>query len=156
MGGGELWIARVLRHPFSWLLKKPGHSGILPVGVGEEWFSRILGSCCFHFSWGWRLKNLLEKHSVVFDPEGVFHLKFLCLLCSFIYCYYCININNNWRLTNALKIFKSANCYGILIHPRLPLSVFSNNNCFFFTPFFHLFYSFFIIIITQWATNHRI
>ena len=33
-----------------------------------------------------KIKELLEKHSMVFDPEGVFHLKFLCLLCSFIHC----------------------------------------------------------------------
>ena len=42
-----------------------------------------------------KIKELLEKRSVVFDPEGVLHLKFLCLLCSFIHCCYCININDN-------------------------------------------------------------
>ena len=45
------------------------------MGVGDECFYRILGSCCFHFSWGGRLKNLLEKCSVAFDPEGGFPPK---------------------------------------------------------------------------------
>ena len=42
-----------------------------------------------------KIKELLEKCSVAFDLEVVSHLKFLCLLCSFIHCCYCININGN-------------------------------------------------------------
>ena len=47
------------------------------------------------FQLGLKIKEFIRKAFGGFLLEGVFHLKLFCLLRSFIYYYYSINIDNN-------------------------------------------------------------
>ena len=48
------------------------------------------------------IKELLEKHQVVFVSEWVSTLKTVCICVPFFFCYHCTKNDNNLRLTNAL------------------------------------------------------